>query len=140
MAGVGNLKNIYGSGRSVMTPSQTYSSQALGIGGVVVTPVNINSGVTLLSLSGRWSLNFASLNMAATTGTITLAVTVDGVIILNTVITALATQLPVFGLWNSATSIITQSSPIICDSSITIFASRTTADLTGLTYNAVSIV
>jgi|GEM_PF-4999783 len=110
--------------------TQTYVAQ-LGLGGIQLTGLNLSgAGQTVLSLTGKWAVDFAALWSASSTGTFSMEMVVDGETKYNGALTA-TNMIDLIGTGGTNANLAAPaSSPIICESSLTIKITRSAADAT----------
>lgn len=136
------LSQIIGGGGAglKLRGAQTYSSLGGGLGGISLTGLNLSgAGQTVLSLTGRWALDFAALSATSSTGTWNMELVVDGETKYNGAIAA-ATRTPLIGTPATSTTFAPISVPIICETSLTIKITRSASDATNFEARAFAII
>ena len=119
---------------------QTYSDQVGGIGGIYMSGLNLSgAGQTVLSLTGKWALDFACVVPSSATGTMTMELIVDGETKYNGAVSPISTRTPLIGTSTSATTLSPLAAPIICESSLTLKLIRSVADTTIFTARAFAV-
>lgn len=119
---------------------QTYNDQVGGLGGIYMSGLNLSgAGQTVLSLTGKWALDFACIVAGSTTGTLTMELIIDGETKYNGSISPISTRTPLIGTSTSATTLSPLAAPIVCESSLTLKLTRSVADSTTFTARALAI-
>lgn len=136
------LSQIIGGGGAglKLRGAQTYNDQAGGLGGINISGLNLSgAGQTVLSLTGRWALDFAVLATTSSTGTWNMELVVDGETKYNGALTA-STRIPLIGTSATSSTFAPISVPIISETSLTIKITRSTADATTFSARAFAII
>lgn len=119
---------------------QTYNNQVGGLGGIGISGLNLSgAGQTVLNLTGKWALDLAYISPGTTNGTVTMELVIDGEAKFNGAIGPISQPMPLIGTLASATDSSPVSSPIICESSLTLKLTRSVTDTTGFFARAFAI-
>jgi len=136
----GNLKIIYGSGGGLMrlAANQTFDG-AYGIGGISVPFTTATTATNMLVLNGQYALRQLYIDyLAGSASNLTVVLTIDGRIVLNTII-PLGTSAGAVNIFGNAT-LGQISGEIEVATNLTLSVQRSVAAQVSVTANALALI